>query len=162
MRYELRDIAKDEQVKIFPLTAKFIDLPNGGRVSPLQDGWKGGGDITYIKDQKTGKETAIEGDALWAINKIDDEPAPEPDPYEPRRVGTFIEFMDLFTDEQQAQIYATSASQPSLGVLIIRASASNEIDLDAPQLPSVLALLVHLKIIDQTKSSEIQTLDFDK
>lgn len=80
-------------------------------------------------------------------------PAPEP---VQRRVGTFVEFMDLFSAEKQGAILAASKQSPALELLIIRATAQNVVDLDSPVLNAGLGPLVQAGILSAEEVAAIQ------
>lgn len=89
-RLALVGLPDHEVIKVFPATAKFVDLPGCGRVSPPKAGWQGGGTLAYEPrnfDADTGdevvgeptpkqkvrvREIAVEGDAMFAIVAVTD------------------------------------------------------------------------------------------
>ena len=87
-------------------------------------------------------------------------PAPEPAPAQPRRTGTFVEFMDMFTPEQQVAILAASKQSPALEILLMRATAQNQVDIDSPMLAAGLGPLMQAGILSADDVSAIQAEGF--
>ena len=79
----------------------------------------------------------------------------------PRKVGTFSEFMGLFTDAQQMAIDVAATPGTALSLMLKRATASNEIDLTAQIVVDAMTLLVAGGLITEQQKTAILGVDFD-
>jgi len=59
----------DEIVQVFDGIPASVQLPGVGSVSPVAVGWKGGGELTYVKTED-GKERAEEGPARFSLVEV--------------------------------------------------------------------------------------------
>lgn len=79
----------------------------------------------------------------------------------PRKVGSFVEFMDLLSPETQARIDAAALPGTALSLLLKRGVASNEIDLTSPILKGALDGLLADGLIDAAEMTAIVEADFN-
>lgn len=79
----------------------------------------------------------------------------------PRRVGTFTEFMDLFSDEVQAAIDLAAVPGSKLSIFIKRGMASNHVDLTSQNVSDALDLLVAGGLQTEAEKAEKLATDFD-
>lgn len=82
-------------------------------------------------------------------------------PKPPRRVGTFTEFMGLFSDEIQAAIDIAATPGTPLSLLMKRGIASNEIDLDSDGVSTALALMLDGGLITEDERDGVLATDFN-
>lgn len=76
------------------------------------------------------------------------EPPQEPSP---RRVGTYTELMDKFTQQEKMAILAAAKQSPELELILMQATASNRVALDSELLAQNLAALVQAGVISQER-----------
>ena len=81
-------------------------------------------------------------------------------PAPPRRVGTFIEFMDKFTEAEQATILTAARRNPALDLVLFRASAANRIDLDDKRLAIALEKFVAAGLVSVEKVTALKSGSF--
>ena len=87
--------------------------------------------------------------------------ARKPSPKPVRKVGTFVEFMDLFSDDVQAAIDQAATPGTALSLLMKRGMASNEIDLTTKGVSDALDLMVVGGLITSDDRAEILAADFN-
>lgn len=81
-------------------------------------------------------------------------------PAPPRRVGTFIEFMDRFTEAEQATILTAARRNPALDLVLFRAGAANRIDLDDPRLAGALEKFAAAGLVSAEKVAALKSGSF--
>lgn len=86
--------------------------------------------------------------------------APPPPPV-PRKVGSFIEFMDLLSPETQARIDGAALPGTALSLLLKRGMASNNIDLASAILQGALDDMLADGLISAAERTAILETDFD-
>lgn len=79
----------------------------------------------------------------------------------PRKVGSFIEFMDLFTGPEQLAIKAASIQSAELGLWYDRALGRKSVDLETVEMSDGLDALVAANLISAARKAEILGWDFD-
>ena len=79
----------------------------------------------------------------------------------PRNVGTFAEFMALFSDSVQSAIDVAAQPGSTLSLMLKRATAANEIDLTATIVADAMTLLVTAGLITSTQKTAILEYDFN-
>lgn len=80
---------------------------------------------------------------------------------EKRRVGTPREFLDLFSEAEQAAFFMAESANVELKIWWAKASTGN-FSLDHPSVAVGLAGLVAAGILSQERSNEILASDFDQ
>lgn len=86
--------------------------------------------------------------------------APPPDP-SPRRIGTFREFMDLFTTEEQKAIASAAMGDVDVKLWYDRAMGGPSLDLESPDTAAGLSALVTAGLLTQARVDEIAGANFD-
>lgn len=86
--------------------------------------------------------------------------APPPAP-SPRRIGTFREFMDLFTAEEQKAIAAAAMGNVDLKLWYDRAMGGPSLDLESPDTVAGLSALVGAGLLTQARAAEVAGADFN-
>lgn len=138
MRYELTKA--DEHIRYYPESYKgWISDGKKKLVSPPSDKWT---------------------DGVYSLNLVEDEPVPEPEPEQPRMRGSFVEFMDLFTDQEQILMIGAKSQSAELEILLMRGAASNEIDLESKVLIAGIGKLVTASILTQARVDSILSEGF--
>lgn len=79
----------------------------------------------------------------------------------PRRVGSFVEFMDLLSAETQARIDGAALPGTALSLLLKRAMAADRIDLASPILQGALDDMLADGLISGAERTTILETDFD-
>lgn len=78
-----------------------------------------------------------------------------------RRIGTFREFMDLFTANEQKAIASAAMGNVDVKLWYDRAMGGPALDLDAPDTASGLAALVAAGLLTQARADEVLEADFN-
>ena len=86
---------------------------------------------------------------------------PAPTPVAPLKEGTFIQFMDELTAEEQLAVKAAALADPVSGLRYDRAMSSNRIDLGSNQMISELQGWVDAGIITSARKAELLAVDFN-
>lgn len=77
-----------------------------------------------------------------------------------RRVGTFSEFMGLFTSAEQTTIAGAAMQSVPIKLWYDQAVAQNWIDLDSQKVKDGMAALVGAGLITSARSTEVQNADY--
>jgi hypothetical protein len=108
--------------------------------------------------RETGEVASTEIDLeAGEVTITETEPAAPP----PRKVGTFIEFMEIFTPAEQLTIKAASQQSPALGLWYDKAIGRTEVDLTTAEMSDGLDALVSAGLINAARKTEILDWDFD-
>lgn len=87
--------------------------------------------------------------------------AAPPKPPAPRRQGTFREFMDLFTTDEQKTIAAAAMGNVDVKLWYDRAMGGPSLDLDAEDTSNGLAALVAAGLLTQDRADAVLGADFN-
>lgn len=87
--------------------------------------------------------------------------AAPPKPPAPRRQGTFREFMDLFTTEEQRAIASAAMGNVDVKLWYDRAMGGPSLDLESPDTAAGLSALVGAGLLTQARADEIAEANFD-
>ena len=79
----------------------------------------------------------------------------------PRKWGSFVEFMDIFTPAQQAAIDIAAVPGSPLSILLKRGMASNEINVGSDEVLNALTLMKTAGLITTAEKTKIKNWDFD-
>ena len=85
----------------------------------------------------------------------------EPPAPGPRKTGSFIEFMALFTPSEQLAIKAASQQDAALGLWYDKALGRPQVDLEAAEMSEGLDALVAAQLIGAARKTAILEADFD-
>lgn len=85
----------------------------------------------------------------------------DPPPKEPRRIGTFREFMDLFSAAEATAIFTAKAASPAIDQWLARAMGGPTMSIDHKDTATGLAVLVSAGLLTKARRIEILATDLD-
>jgi hypothetical protein len=98
--------------------------------------------------------------AAIGLEVVPPPPAPEPTVAPPRTVCDFIEYMELFTEQEQLAIAAAALSSPALKLWYDQAIASNRIELTSGRVAAGMQTLVDAGLLQADRRDVVLATTF--